>query len=108
VLLVAEGDVLGGHLRVRGAKQVLPVEVLLGLRLPGVGAEQFVGDDSRDLSSSGFVEITLHSSVCMSLLSWSEPLISLSSCGSSGEGAVPREGAHCERLDWLGVWGDDA
>jgi hypothetical protein len=33
-LIVAQGDVLGGHLRVRQAERVLAVEVLLG---PGPG-----------------------------------------------------------------------
>ena len=46
-LLVAGGDVLGGHFRVGGAEQVLPVEVLLGLRLAGVGAEQAAGVTRR-------------------------------------------------------------
>ena len=46
-LLVADGDVLGGQLRVRGPEQVLPVEVLLGLRLRRVGAEQAAGGDAQ-------------------------------------------------------------
>jgi hypothetical protein len=46
-LLVAEGDVLGGELRVGGAEQVLAVEVLLGLGLGGIGAEQAAGGDAQ-------------------------------------------------------------
>jgi hypothetical protein len=42
-LLVPDGDVFGGELRVRGPQQVLPVEILLGFRLRGVGAQQPAG-----------------------------------------------------------------
>src|SRR5712691_9934358 len=42
-LLVAERDVLGGHLRVGGAQQVLAVEVLLGLGPGRVDAEEAAG-----------------------------------------------------------------
>jgi hypothetical protein len=47
-LLVAGGDVLGAHLRVGAAQQVLAVEVLLGLRLRLVGAEQAAGGDAQE------------------------------------------------------------
>ena len=46
-LLVAQGDVLGGHRRVGGAQEVLAVEVLLGLGLGGVDAEQSAGGDAE-------------------------------------------------------------
>src|SRR6266567_533088 len=42
-LLISQGDVLGGHLRVGGAQQVLAVQVLLGLRPGGVDAQQPAG-----------------------------------------------------------------
>ena len=47
-LLVAGGDVLGGHVRVGAAQQVLAVEVLLGLRPGPVGAEQAAGGDAQE------------------------------------------------------------
>src|SRR6185437_10080220 len=46
-LLVAQGDVLGGHRRVGGAQQVLAVQVLLGLGLRCVDAEQAAGGDAQ-------------------------------------------------------------
>ena len=46
-LPVAQGDVLGGHLRVGGAQEVLAVEVLLGPGLARVDAEQSAGGDAQ-------------------------------------------------------------
>src|SRR6266404_8112152 len=46
-LPVAQRDVLGGHLRVGGAQQVLAVEVLLGPGLAGVDAQEAAGGDAQ-------------------------------------------------------------
>jgi hypothetical protein len=46
-LLVAQGDVLGGHLRVGGPQEVLAAAVLLGGRLGRVDAEQAAGGDAQ-------------------------------------------------------------
>jgi peptidoglycan/xylan/chitin deacetylase (PgdA/CDA1 family) len=46
-LLAAQGDVPGGHRRVGGAQQVPAVEVLLGLRLRCIDAEQAAGGDPQ-------------------------------------------------------------
>jgi len=52
-LPVADGDVLGGHLRVGGAQQVLAVEVLLGLRLRRVDAQEAAGGDAQVAVQAG-------------------------------------------------------
>jgi hypothetical protein len=46
-LPVAQGDVLGAHLRVGRAQQVLVVEVLLGLRPGGVDPQEAAGGDAQ-------------------------------------------------------------
>src|SRR6266700_3509615 len=47
-LLVSDGDVLGGQLRVGAAQQVLAVQVLFRLGLGLVGAEQPAGGDAQE------------------------------------------------------------
>src|SRR5262249_10361799 len=47
-LLVAGGDVVGGHVRAGAAQQVLAVEVLLGLGLAQAGPEQAAGGDAQE------------------------------------------------------------
>ena len=47
-LLVSDGDVLGGQLRVGAAQQVLAVQVLLGFGLGLIGAEQPAGGDAQE------------------------------------------------------------
>ena len=43
----SQGDVLGGHLGIGGAQEVLAVEVLLGFGLGGVDAEQAAGSNAQ-------------------------------------------------------------
>ena len=52
-LLVAQGDVLGGQRGVGGAEQVLAVQVLLGLDLGGVGAQQTARGDPQVAVQAG-------------------------------------------------------
>ena len=52
-LLVAQGDVLRGQLRVGGAQQVLPIEVLLGLRPGRVDPEQAAGGGAQVAAQPG-------------------------------------------------------
>ena len=65
-LLVADGDVLGGQLRVGAAQQVLAVQVLFRLGLGLVGAQQPAGGDPQEpvqpRFSPGIVEIFPRSS----------------------------------------------
>ena len=52
-LLIAERDVLGGHVRVGAAQEVLAVEVLLGLDPRLAGAEEPGGGDAQEPLQSG-------------------------------------------------------
>jgi len=52
-LLVAERDVLGGHVGVGAAQEVLAVEVLLGGGLRLVDAEQPAGGDAQEPLQAG-------------------------------------------------------
>jgi hypothetical protein len=74
-LLVAGGDVLGAHVRVGAAQQVLAVEVLLGLRPGPVGPEQTAGGARRNRFSPGIVEIFPRSSARFTTVSSSDPAI---------------------------------
>jgi hypothetical protein len=97
-LLVAEGDVPGGHLRVGGAQEVLAVEVLLGLRRPGIDAEQSAGGDPQAAFRPGFVEITPRSSARLSLPSLPVPSM------SSLSWAIMRARAAASRSAPSGLW----
>jgi hypothetical protein len=74
-LLVAGRDVLGGQLGVGAAEQVLAVQVLLGLDLGGVGAQQPAGGVAQYRFRPGLVEMTPRSSARLVALSLSESLI---------------------------------